>query len=335
VAQYGYRVVVEGVVTFAHTGERFDALYRAGKDGDFARRHDLLAWSPAPLEPVRADRAAHRYEYLLPREWEGQSAGLRFNTDRLVTEFLIPPSEVATALSGSLKFTLLRVPVAPPSLLGLVGVAAVPALLGGGGLAFLLHRRRLFMGLAPDLRLQAERLEQKYRVARAALSAEQNRVLPLAQRLSDLREGGHRLIRRVQTLRQVQEGMDRRKLTSEVNALRQQLSGLTEERARREGELALEEKRKSLALLEALAASEAECTLRLQRIESLLGSASLTLRYEHLQNATHATETTDEALCQDLDAELSALREVSGEIVFPDAPYIAGLTRPADVRVRK
>jgi hypothetical protein len=335
VARFGYRVVVEGVVTFAHTGERFDALYRAGKDGDFARRHDLLAWSPAPLEPVRADRVAHRYEYLLPREWEGQSAGLRFNTDRLVAEFLIPPSEVATALSGSLKFTLLRVPLAPPSLLGLIGAAAVPVVLGGGGLAFVLHRRRLFMGLAPDLRLQAERLEQKYRVARAAVSAEQNRMLPLAQRLSDLRAGGHRLIRRVQHLRQVQAVMDRREVAAELNALHQQLSRLTEERARREGELALQEKRKSLVLLDALAASESECTLRLQRIESLLGSASLSLRYEHLQNATRATETIDEALCRDLDAELSALREVSGEIVFPDAPYIAGLTRPPEVRVRQ
>lgn len=328
VARFQYRLVVEGVGAFAHTGEAFDALYRAGEDGGFRLPHRWLTWSPAPLEPYSADRVTHRYEFVLPNEWEGQSIGLGFNIDALVEEFLIPPSEVKAGLSGMLRVQMLKIPLGTSFSWGALGLVTAPVMAGSVGLGFILRRRTLFAGLAPDLRLQTERVEEKYRAARAAVSAGQGRALPLPERLTALREGAHQLTRRVQALRDTQRRHDRRLLAGELDSLRVRLSGVKDERVRREGELAMAEKRKSLDLLDELAASEVHCSLRLTRIEALLETTALSLRRDRLHDASRTAEATDEALCRDLDAELAALREVSQEAGDLGVPLTAGLTRP-------
>ena len=222
---------------------------------------------------------------------------------------------------------LLKTPVIVPFPWGTLGMAAAPVAVAGAGLGFILRRRRLFAGLAPDLRLQAERLEQKYRAALSAVSAEQGRTLPLPERLEALREGAHQLTRRVQSLRDTQRSLDRRTLAGELDSLRVRLSGVKDAAARREGELAIAEKRKSLEMLDDLAATESLCMLRLTRIEALLDSAALSLRHTRLHDASHAPDAANEALCRDLDAELAALREVSQELSGAATPQMVGLGR--------
>src|SRR5688572_26607623 len=74
----GARIVLEGVITFRHTGKRFDALYQTGPEGGFTLPHAYLEWSPRTPLLEREDRARHQYEFRVPAGWklEGQSLGL-------------------------------------------------------------------------------------------------------------------------------------------------------------------------------------------------------------------------------------------------------------------
>src|SRR5438067_423122 len=103
-----YRVVLEGTCAFDYTGERFDALYRSGPDGRFGGRHEYLRWTPSAPDLVREDRDAHRYvfEVTAPRS---QSLGMGIDVDRLVDEYLIPPSEVRQKLRSGIGLRLIRI----------------------------------------------------------------------------------------------------------------------------------------------------------------------------------------------------------------------------------
>jgi hypothetical protein len=316
----GYRVVLEGVFRFAYTGEAFDALYRAGTDGAFRQRHEYLQWRPRAPGLEQEDPVHHRYVFRVPAEGqlEGLSVGVRVDVDRLVNEFLISPSEVRGALSGDVRMTVWQTPLAPLSLWPLIAWTSVPAALLVGGTGWVIRRRMAFRGLAPELQARLAGIERKHRAARAALGPARMTLFPLQERLAAVREAAFTLAREIQDLRNVRSLVDRRVLEAETARLEGGLATVADEGARREGELALREKRKTLAVLRELEAAEARCAMRLFKTEAVLESTCLTLRN---LPAAPADEPAEEILRRELDAEVAAIgelaRELAGREAFP------------------
>src|SRR5436309_2392684 len=118
----GARLVLRGAFTFQYDGSQFDAFYRTGTDGAFSQPHSLFQWTPRTPLLESADVARHRYEFSVPAEWKlgGQSLGLRLDLDRLVDEYLIPPSDVRAALTGEMELLVMPLPATPVSLLPLI-----------------------------------------------------------------------------------------------------------------------------------------------------------------------------------------------------------------------
>jgi hypothetical protein len=303
-----HRVIVEGVVRCAYNGTEFDAVYRTDRGGAFRERHRYLEWSPNAPTLLREDPAAHRYEFAVPETWrtEGRSLGVGVSIPRLVDELLIPPSEVRASLSGGLTFRLMETSPAAALNPWLAAAVGTPVVLGAAGLGWVLRRRMRFAGLSPDLRAIVERVEQKWRIA--AAEARRWRRRETEAQLRDLRDGA---VDAAQSLQQVRSaGMlgGIGSLESEIAALRAKAAAApAAEREQIEATLAA--KRSALAAAERVRQIEERLSLRLTRIEALLDAACLTFR---------GTEQTgnrpgEEALCRELDAELSALREVADQ----------------------
>jgi hypothetical protein len=311
-ARFGYRIALEGVFRCDVNGMQFDALYKTDPKGGFTQAHRYLKWTPETPVLESADPANHRYVFRIPSEgrWEGQSVGVRIDVDRFVDEFLIPPSEVKNALSGEIKMTVLQVPLAPPSPWPLLIGASLPAAVMIGGVGLVIRRRMTLGGLAYDLQVKVGQIEQKYRAARAALSRQDSRLLPIQERLAALKEGALALARQIQTLRSTQSSIDRPVLEAEMRVLQRHLTTLDASPIRQESERTLAEKRKTLTLLEEIARTESLCALRLAKIEAVLDTTGLTLRSVQ---ASATTVPPEESLCQALDREVAALYETERE----------------------
>ncbi len=308
-------IVVEGELHFGYAGFRFDALYRAAPNGRYTQSHAYLRWSPQAPVLISEDVGRHRYVFRLPPELarSGQSLGLRLDVDRLVTEHLITPSEVRQSLSGDMRVRVLQAAVPPPWGL-LIGGAAVPALLAAGGVGFIVRRRMEFRGLDPDLHAQLERIEQRYARAARAARAGADRLLPLQGRLRGLRQSAIGLAREAQQLRTSRRHLDGVGLEREILHLQEILGSVQDPVARRDGEAAVAEKRKSFLLLGELEAVEARCVMRLAKIEAVLDSAALSLRGSQGQVVAATSARDDDALCRTLDAEVAAIQEVQQEL---------------------
>jgi hypothetical protein len=315
--RYRYRVVLEGVFRFAYSGARFDALYKMGPDGAFTQRHRYLVWSPRAPALESEDPVRHRYVFRIPAEWrlQGQSVGVRVDVDQLVNEFLIPPSEVRSALSGDVRMTVLQTPLAPVSPWPLIAWTSLPAALLAGGAGWVIRRRMALRGLSPELQVRLARIEQRCRTARAALGPAHARLFPLEERFTAVREGAVNLVRQIQELRDAQRLIDRHALEGAMVLLQGRLATLTDATARREGEMALGEKRKTLATLSEMERAEARCAMRLSKIEAVLESTCLTLREGQTgrrPSPGHAAESAEDALRRELDAEVAAIAEIAG-----------------------
>ena len=311
-SRFAYRIVLEGVIRFAHSGLEFDAVNRSGTGGPFSERHQYLQWSP--LAPVleREDPYRHRYVFRVPPEWDlrGDSVGVRLDLDQLVREYLITPSEARSALSGELRITVLQA--------GLTGAwaippAAWPAAAAIAGTAWVVRRRMLLAAPARERSLQeaVRRIERKYRAARAAAGSKEGRLLPIRERLTGVREGARALERQIRDLRRARGLKDRRSLERDLEALQSQLEACADAQVRAEGERALGEKRKSLLLVEDMEQAEARCLMRLDKIEAVLDSTCLALRSAALSRTGDRTAEAEAELCRDLDAEVAAVREVA------------------------
>jgi hypothetical protein len=324
VGRFRYRVVLEGVFRFAYSGARFDAVYKAGPDGAFTQPHRYLAWRQGGDRRPRApaleseDPVRHRYVFRIPNEWrlQGQSVGVRVDVDQLVNEFLIPPSEVRSALSGDVRMTVLQTPLAPANPWPLIAWTSLPAALLAGGAGWVIRRRMAFRGLSPELQARLARIEQRCRAARAALGPAHGRLFPLEERLTAVREGAVSLARQLQDLRDARRLTDQRTLEAEMTLLQGRLATLTDATARREGEIALGEKRKTLTALSEMERAEARCAMRLSKIEAVLESTCLTLRE---RRTGPASEPAEDSLRRELDAEVAAIAEVTGEIAGCEA----------------
>jgi hypothetical protein len=309
----GARLVLEGVFTFRYSGMQFDALYRTGPDGAFSQRHSYLDWSPSPPLLDCEEVARHRYQFLIPAaaKRQGQSVGLRVDLDRFVDEFLIPPSEVRAGLTGVMMLRVLPLAGAPVSPWAAIVGLSVPAAVMLGGVGWVLRRRLALSGLPHELQLQLERISRKQRAARAALGSGPLRCRRLDENLSAVQAGAWTLARQIRVLARARSHLDQPSLQAEAQRLELDLVSLTDAAALAAGVAALAEKRKTLALLEEIAITEARCAMRLTGLEATLDTACLTLR--HLQPAMSAPSPVD-ALRREMEAELTALAQVAREI---------------------
>jgi hypothetical protein len=324
-SRFGYRIVLRGLARFAYTGEEFDAVHRTGDP----EPHDYLAWTPAPPVLVAQDRFLHHYIFEVPREWslKGQSVGVGINVDRLVERYLIPPSEVRSQLSSEIRMVVRQAPLVPPNPLMDVARVSVPAALALTAVGLVIRRRMAFRGMTPALAEQALRIDRKYRAACAAVSAEQARQFPLQARLAALKASSDDLVRRTRSIQSARRASTQEALAAEIAALERRTVTLADAAARRDGELALAEKRGALSLLDELAEAETRCLMRLARIEAALDATCVSLRRSQ---AGEAAERPEDAVCRELDAEVAAIREAARDFP-PDAAVLTMLRTPRDV----
>ncbi len=312
-ANNGYRFVVEGTVRSSYDGREFDALYRTNSAGEFVEPHSLLQWTSPSVILESSDTATHRYVFRLPANSaaNGETAGLRVNVDQLVSDYLIPPSEVKAALSGSFQVSVIEVPLAPASPWTTAALVGLPAAVVITGVGLVIRRRIVLRGLSDDLAACLVRIEGKSRVARSAVGRDKGRAQLLADRLSAVRDGAAALVRQIQGLRESQLLVDRSSVEKEVQALRDRAFKMKDASMRAEAEAAMLEKSKALQMLDELNAAETRSAMRLTKIESILDSACLSLR----ASARGPMETRpEEALQRELDAEVKAIREVTREM---------------------
>jgi hypothetical protein len=311
------RIVVEGVFQFGYGGTRFDARYRAKGDGAFDQPHEYLSWSPQQPELESEDPANHRYVYRVPTALaaSGQSLGLRLDVDRLVSEYLITPSEARQSLAGGMRVRVLQAPPPPQSLGALLGWVAAPALLTVSGVGWVVRRRMRFQGLDADLRERVERIDERYAHAQRAARAQSKGLAPLDERLRSLRSSTLGLARQAQELRRSRRQLDQARIVAEVAAHRERLAGLTDERVRGEAASVLAAKERTLALFGDLESAETHCLIRLEKIEAVLETTALSLRGTQGQVVAAAAAQGDDPLCRALDAEVMAIREVQEELV--------------------
>jgi hypothetical protein len=290
---------------------QFDALYRTGPGGAFSQRHPYLEWSPRPPVLESDDVGRHRYQFRIPAEWklQGQSIGLRIDLDRLVDEFLIPPSEVRAALSGEMVLRVLPLPAAPVNLWPEIVGLSVPAALMIGGLGWVLQRRMSLAGMPLELHRQLERIIQRQRTALAALGHGPLQYQGLAEDLKAVPAGAWALARRIRRLRDARSRIDRTSFLSGMESLEQELFCLTDAAARGAAATALVEKRKTVALLEEIERTEARCAMQLTTLEATLDTTCLTLR--QLQPTGPATPSVETVRCA-LEAEIAAIAEAEG-----------------------
>lgn len=311
------RIVVEGVFHFAYAGIRFDALYRTQPDGSYTEPHPFLRWSPRAPKLISQDVGNHRYVFEVPEELvrSGQSLGLRVDVDRLVSDYLITPSEVKQSLSGEVRMQVLQSPPPPVSIGAILGWAGVPTLLTVGGVGWVMRRRMRFQGLGADLRERLERIDARYAGAVKAARAGADRLLPVGDRLQSLQKSALGLARQAQELRDARAHLDRARLEREIAAQRERLAGVLDPAVRRDAQSVLAEKEKSLVLFGELEAAEARCVVRLEKIEAVLDSTALSLRGSRGHSVAATSARDDDALCRALDAEVDAIREVQQELV--------------------
>jgi len=327
---YGYRIVLEGVLRFGYTGEVFDAVYRWDTGESVPQTHRYLKWTPGVPLLESEDREAHRYVFRIEPGSNLQasdgSVAVGVNPDTFIDRYTIPLSEVERALSGSMTLTVLQFPLAPANPWALVGWVGLPTALVAGGLGVVIRRRMALQGLEPDLLAHLDRIEQKAREARNRLSRQDRRLLPVAERLSALRASALALIRRIQETREARRQFDAVRLNAEIVMLEGTLAALKDPEGRRQAERALEQKRHSRDLLDALGRAETNSTLRLNSIEALLDTACLTL---HSARIAAPAAPAEESLCHSLDAEVAAIHEAAREMARCDtlqAALVATLT---------
>ena len=319
------RVIIEGVVTYAPTGERLDALYSTDASGAFSVPHPYLWWNADALVLEQSDPVRHRYVFRVSAPAsEGHTApvGVRWDVDRFVDKYLLPPSEIRANLSGAFTLTVETVPIAPTPVLPwpLVLAVGVPTALVMSGLTVVIQRRMKLQGLAPDLQMHLGQVEAKLKAARGALRAEDRRLVPIAERLTLLHTGTVALLRQLQDLRNAQRDSHRPRIEADVRMLERQIPTLSDAEARSEAQSALDGKRRTLCLLDEMANAESRCRMRLVKLEAVLDSTVISLRHTRTTIVRPVPATaTEDALCRALDAEVSALGEVARAITRSDA----------------
>ncbi|MCS6860233.1 MAG: hypothetical protein NZT92_07935 [Abditibacteriales bacterium] len=136
-------------------------------------------------------------------------------------------------------------------------------------------------------------------------------MFPFHDKIAALRDGAFGLARHIQRLRNAQQLVDRRTLQADIARLERQLAALRDDAARRDTDIILHEKRRTLSLLEDMEQNISRCTLRLAKIEATLDALALTLRHAQTQQSPQPVEET---LRRQLDAEVTAIQDTARDL---------------------
>jgi hypothetical protein len=297
-------IEIQGMIRFGYNGTAYDALYACDSSGaaDPAQPHAYLSWQPYAPSLVESDVRDHRYRFRFERLARGVSPSVRVDVDRFVNDFLISPSEVRSSLSGQLFITTEA--AAAPAFPWRYVVAAAPALLLTGGVAWVI-RRRMAGALDYDLLAQLHRIHEKARAARQAVRPEDRRLVPVSERMKVLETGADRLARQIQQIRAGRALHNRAQLERDAKLLAQRTSV---DPSNEELLETLVVKRKSLQQLAELEQAEHRLTGQLSKIEAVLENTLAGLQNVGIADLAGPAR---ESVCRALDAEVSALREAA------------------------
>jgi len=290
------RVVLRGLVACSYDGRTYD-----GADGAH------IGHSPEGLVAVPGTHGAHVAVYRLPEGPPPESVSAWVDTDRLVTELIITPSEVRSSLSGDLRIEVWQAEARPlVLLLRLLGTAAILGL--AVAIAHAWRKPRISMA---DVKQSLRRIDEKARLATAAVDARRWDAGELKSQVARMRNGAHDLGRQIGALRRAAKATDREELGRKIEANEARLADVEQPRVREEIEATLAEQRKLRDLVADAEAGEARHLLRLAKIESALEGARLWLT---TQEGELADERVDAQAIEALNGELKSLDEAISEM---------------------
>jgi len=290
------RVVLRGLVACSYSGQTYD-----GADAAHIGR------SPEGLIAVPGDSNAHVAVFRLPDGPPPPSVSAWMDTDRLVTELIITPSEVRNSLSGDLRLEVWQAEARPlVLLLRLLGTAAIVGL--AVAIAHAWRKPRISMA---DAKQSLRRIDEKARLATAAVDARRWDAGELKSQVARMRNGAHDLGRQIGALRRAAKSIDREDLGRKIEANEARLAEAEQPRVREEIEATLTEQRKLRELLADAEAGEARHLLRLSKIESALEGARLWLT---TQEGELADERVDAQAIEALNRELKSLDEAIADL---------------------
>lgn len=301
------RAVLAGSFKCSYNGRTYDALFSSIGEGP-GQPHSFVRWSPAEMEVMAENRAAHRYVLRLP-EGAGTPASVSawVDVDGFVTEFIITPSEVRQSLSGNLRLQLWRAsPQGPPPWLiigGIVGIAALG--LGAFGL-WRQARRRM-----ADVRELLGRIERSYTTAMDSVRESDWDTGEHERQLRHLRDGARELAERIGGFRRVAGRIDRDRLDDEIAQTQARLQEAERDDVRQELRSVLDARRRLREAVEDTEAAEQRYLLRLSRIDSTLEATSLWVTEQDGRFADRGEDRSAiEALKQELRAVDGAIEEL-------------------------
>jgi hypothetical protein len=290
------RVVLRGLVACSYNGSTYDGADAAH-----------IGHSPEGLIAETGDQGAHVAVYRLPEGPPPEAVSAWVDTDRLVTELIITPTEVRNSLSGDLRLEVWQAESRPlVLLLRMLGAAAIV------GLAVAITRawRKPRISMA-DVKQALRRIDERARLATAAVEARRWDAGELASQIARMHNGAHDLGRQIGALRRAAKAIDREDLGRKIEANEGRLAEVKQPNVREEIEATLAEQRKLRDLVAGAEDGEARHLLRLAKIESALEGARLWLT---TQEGELADERVDAEAIEALNRELKSLDEAISEM---------------------
>ncbi len=306
------RLRVTGVFTCDIDGRTYDACFRTDASGEFSEPHDLLVVRPDGSSPEERDRERHSYLFRPPAGSEREPTNfiVALDINKLVREFIRPPSEVRSSLSGDLKVTLLVAP--PPHAIPVAGaMLAIPVLLVAVFLGLMVHgRRRAAAPAFSDVTDLRDRIRDKSERARSEIGSTEGLLSELGRRVQELGEGAEEVAKHVVLFRRTRALCDADSVKRQIEAMQRRAEAADSEPLRRRCEREIAGKRQTLEFLQANEDREAEYLLRLAGVETALDN--LRLKLPELRVALSATDA-DEIAVAEVDRELELLHKIVAE----------------------
>ncbi len=306
------RLRVTGIFTCSIDGKTYDACFRTDASGEFSEPHDLLVVRPDGSSPEERDLEKHSYLFRPPpgSEREPTSFTVALDVNKLVREFIRPPSEVRSSLSGDLKVTLLVAP--PPHAIPVAGaMLVIPVLLVAVFLGLMVHGKRRAGALAfSDVTDLRGRIREKSERATDEIGSGEGLLSELGRRVQELREGAEEVAKHVVLFRRTRALCDVEGVKRQIEAMERRAEAAVGEPLRRRYEQEIAGKRQTLEFLQANEDREAEYLLRLAGVETALDN--LLLKLPELRVALSDTDS-DEIAVDEVDRELELLHKTVAE----------------------
>ncbi len=295
------RVVISGSVTCSLNGRSYDAS------------SEVVRWSPGSLRMAEQDAGAQRY-VLRPETGSTPPASVSawVDTDRLVRELIVTPSEVRNSLSGELRLELWRAPKDNGLAGMLVPVGAALAVIIV--LAVATARRSHSM---TDVQEALRRIDRKHAAVKRAARKRTWDSRDVERTLDELQASARHLAGEISRFRRTARSIDRSRLEQEIADTQRRLEATERDDLRTELQSVLDAKLKLRAMVEDTQATAQRHLLRLARIEATLDT--LVVQMAQQDGRMAATDADREAI-DALQRELTATDEAIEELKLVEDP---------------